>query len=360
MFSLFLFCLFRIFCFQTTYTLSAIVSNRHLPLDQNGQQLVTGEASVLQHNNTYYFYFNNWGNCPGIDCCPTKGGCASCCFNTFPNYTKSCSNLQNGSDPYGLYHTVQSYSTVDFIKWNNLGVALPLASREPGIEFRPCVIFNKKTNLFVMWYENRGQGLKGYEVATSPFPNGPFHTVNSSVAVQGSGKIGDFNIFIDDDDIAYHVRTGFDVVQLNENYTGAASHVVHFTGSGEGPTMFKRNGIYYITTGSVCCACVGGSNIIVHRAKNVNGPWIQQGDVGTRINASTNIHDPNRYVTNAQGSAVFKVGDQYVYLGNQWNTGLKEMPAGPRNHDLLYFGLFHFNDVYIKQMVWEDSIDIHL
>ena len=131
MFSLFLFCLFRIFCFQTTYTLSAIISNRHLPLDQNGQQLVTGEASVLQHNNTYYFYFNNWGNCPGIDCCPTKGGCASCCFNTFPNYTKSCSNLQNGSDPYGLYHTVQSYSTVDFIKWNNLGVALPLASREP-------------------------------------------------------------------------------------------------------------------------------------------------------------------------------------------------------------------------------------
>ena len=38
-----------------------------------------------------------------------------------------------------------------------------------------------------------------------------------------------------------------------------------------------------------------------------------------------------------QGSSVFKVGDQYVYLGNQWNSGLKLTPPGPRNHDLLYW-----------------------
>ena len=42
----------------------------------------------MAHNGSYYFYFNNWGSCPGVDCCADKAGCATCCFNNFPNYTK--------------------------------------------------------------------------------------------------------------------------------------------------------------------------------------------------------------------------------------------------------------------------------
>ena len=45
-----------------------------------------------------------------------------------------------------------------------------------------------------------------------------------------------------------------------------------------------------------------------------------------------------------QASAVFKVGGlapgaetSYVWLGNQWNSGLALTPPGPRNHDLLYW-----------------------
>lgn len=43
-----------------------------------------------------------------------------------------------------------------------------------------------------------------------------------------------------------------------------------------------------------------------------------------------------------QGSAVLNVGKDVVYLGNQWNTGLRETPPGPRNNDLLYWGVFDF------------------
>jgi hypothetical protein len=41
----------------TTVTLS----NTILPLDQNGNKIITGEAGCLEHNGTFYFYFNDWG-----------------------------------------------------------------------------------------------------------------------------------------------------------------------------------------------------------------------------------------------------------------------------------------------------------
>ena len=40
------------------------------------------------------------------------------------------------ADPYGLYHTVQAYQTVDFVTFENLGVALPIQNRLAGTEFR--------------------------------------------------------------------------------------------------------------------------------------------------------------------------------------------------------------------------------
>lgn len=223
--------------------------------------------------------------------------------------------------------------------------------------------------MYVMWYENRGEGLSGYQVATSPTPQGPFRTVNASVNMPGSGRIGDFNIFVDDDGRAFHVRTGFDIVELNEHFTGPSSLLTSLDGHAdeEGPTMFKRDGVYFLTTGSDCCACVGGSSVVVWSAPAPSGPWHRQGDVGSNSGHNhTNAHDPHKYVTKSQGSAVFRVGrsDQFVYVGNQWNSGLNESPPGPRHHDLLYFGLFEFNDgqgaggVTINQMTWHDEIEI--
>ena len=38
----------------------AQVSNVKLPLDNFGNQIYTGEASVLRTSNSFYFYFNDW------------------------------------------------------------------------------------------------------------------------------------------------------------------------------------------------------------------------------------------------------------------------------------------------------------
>ena len=48
-------------------------------------------------------------------------------------------------------------------------------------------------------YEDRGAGLSGYQVATSPTPQGPFTTTHTNVKMPGKGRVGDYNIFVDDD-----------------------------------------------------------------------------------------------------------------------------------------------------------------
>ena len=301
------------------------------------------------------------------------------------------------SNPYLGGHTVQAYKTVDFQTWENLGVALPLDSRLPGIEFRPCVVFNKETGLFVMWYEDRGKEEEGYAVAVSATPSGPFRTVHVNVTMPGSGRTGDFNIFVDDDGAAYHVRTGFDIVKLNANFTGPTEHVASFSTplASEGPAFFKRDGTYYITAGTGCCACIGGSTIYVLSSPDLR-TWTFQGDVGSvpghafdkhspseseellcgdglggglectcvaHCNLSVNVNHPptDNYVSNAQGSAIFKIGDQVIYLGNQWNSGLKETPPGPRNHDLLFWTVFRFDDQgRVEQVVWQDEVEVEI
>ena len=363
---------------------TATLSNEELPLDQNGRKIITGEASVLVHEGSFYFYFNDWGDCPGVDCCDSDSGCASCCFDHPPHPMQACSN------PYGTNHSVHVYDTLDLMTWRDLGVALPLTDRAPGIEFRPCVVYNAATQLFVMWYEDRGVGEHGYAVAVSPTPAGPFITTHTNVDMPGRGRVGDFNIFVDDDGTAYHVRTGFDLVRLNANYTGPDALVSSFTTpkSSEGPAMFKRNGTYYITAGTGCCACIGGSTIYVLTASSLAGPWTYRGDVGSNP-TPFDPHSPNNYVTRAQGSAVLQIGGngpsgQTIWLGacthdatyahpcppypapcfrpgNQWNSGLLETPPGPRNHDLLYWALLSFDaDGAIEQLTRQRDITVVL
>ena len=141
---------------------AAVLDNTKLPLDQFGNKLITGEAGVLHHNGTFYYYFNDWnvGNtCPGVDCCASTSGCGGCCFNkpSKPPHPMrpDCADPTNGSNPYGLYHQFVTYSTRDFATWTYLGVAMPLAARKPGEMMRPHVLWNAKTQLFVLWYEDR-------------------------------------------------------------------------------------------------------------------------------------------------------------------------------------------------------------
>ena len=44
----------------------------------------------------------------------------------------------------------------------------------------------------------------------------------------------------------------------------------------EAPSMFKRNGVFYATYGTCCCACREGSGMTVFTAPKASGPWTRQ------------------------------------------------------------------------------------
>jgi len=335
------------------------ISNSKLPLDQNGNKIITGEAGVLAHDGAYYFYFNDWGTCPGVDCCDSSGGCASCCQTNPPHpLSPGCTNATNGSNPYGLFHQFVAYKTTDFMTWTYLGISLPLSARAPGETMRPHVIYNNATNLFVLWYEDRPE--TGYAVATSSTAAGPFVTIATNVKMPGRGRIGDFDLFVDDDGIAYHIRTGLTVVQLSADFTSPTTLMSEIPTTNEAPVMFKRKNMYYAMTGKDCCYCLGGSNNMYWSAPSLKGPWKYIGDVGSNP-TPFNAHSPNNFVTKAQEQKVFTVptptGMDWIWLGMQWNSGLAETPPGPRHHDLWAFYKFDFNtNGTIKQLQHQDNV----
>ncbi len=341
---------------QSSSSHTVALSNVSLPTDTAGNALITGEASVLAWGGAYYVYFNDWGSCAGVNCCASTGGCADCCFSPpSAQYPDSC--------VYANGHTVVVYRTTDFHTWEPKGVALPLANRKAGIMFRPRVVYRASSNTFLMWYEDRWDGQSGYAIAESASPEGPFVTIADTVHVHGAGRIGDFYVFVDDDGTAYHVRTGVVIEKLSADLTaGTGDYYSLFLPSVEAPVMFKRGNVYYLLAGADCCACAGGSNILVYTADHPLGPFTLQSDVGSNP-SPFDAHEPDHYVTGAQGSDVIRVPGvdgsvQFLWLGNQWVTAGE---AGhPRDHDLLYWTLLRFDGARIQQIVPQNAVTLSL
>ena len=52
---------------------------------------------------------------------------------------------------------------------------------------------------------------------------------------------------------------------------------------------------------------------------------------------------------------------QYVWLGNQFNSGLLQTPPAPRSHDLLYWAVLQFHDNgTVKQLVHEEEATLEI
>ena len=292
----------------------------------------------------------------------SSGGCASCCF--IPS-----TNIYNDTCVFADGHRVLVYATEDLVRWRMLGVALPLGNRPKGIEFRPHVIYNRRSQKFVMWYEDRPPpgaaghkfDSKGYNVAVASSPRGPFKTVFTGVKV--ADVPGDFDLLVDDDGRCYHVQTttndpkainGFAITELDSTYTAPAvprrSATFKAPKPAEGPVFFKRNGSYYILGGTTCCACKGGSSIYVFRSAHPLGPWRYISDVGSVKGAPYNPHSDQNYVTKAQASTVFAAGGELVWLGNQWAS-----KGAVRNSDLLYWSVLRFDGKSSTSMLAEND-----
>lgn len=358
---------------------SVVLSNVELPKDTTGANILTGEASVMQHKGTYYFYFNNWGDCPGVDCC--EHGCWTCCFSGHDDCT------------FFFNHTIVAYKSKDLVSFEPMGVVFApgeFSETNNVTVFRPQVLYNAATDKFVMWYKVKAP--KPYEpghwygVAAADSPSGPFRVV-TSVVPDVHGIVSDAYLFADPESPAdaYLIKEG-SVTKLNASYTGVDEATeqaelpvpesweapIMFTGRVDSATGKRR---YFVIGGHNCCACRGGSNAYVFTALGSPlGDWSFVGDIGDNATqcalqtppvCTRGGHSPLQWIDHAQTSAAFTVQEAgqdeptTVMLSNQWVTA--PPPKRARNQDLLYWNAVRYNASDLPvHITWQNELKLEL
>lgn len=224
---------------------------------------------------------------------------------------------------------VHCYSSKDLYNWKDEGIALAV-SNDPNSEIirgcvieRPKVIFNPKTNKFVMWFhlELRGQGYTAARtaVAVSDIVTGPYAYIRSfrpnagklplNVTEQDQtpsrdnyfqrdiepGQMArDMTLYVDDDGKAYHIAAAEENYTLNislltddfQDFSGTFSRVL-IRMHREAPALFKRKGQYILLSSG----CTGWSpNPASYAvADNIFGPYIPKENPCVGINPANKM-----------------------------------------------------------------------
>lgn len=254
----------------------------------------------------------------------------------------------NKSAPFCGFKT---YSSTDLEHWTDRGFMFDAKTdvwqtRCDGKTygcFRPHVIYNKKTKLYVLWinvYDNR----VGYRVFTSKTPVGPFAevkeptlAVNSDMPVAGLNN-GDHDTFVDDDGTAYLAYTDWRtkgsivIEKLSDDYlTGTGQYVKSVTtGETEAPGLFKRKGKYYVVYSDPNCGYCSGTGASYRMAPSPLGPW----SAGMKISDNSCGGQPSFVST-------IKVNSETIFLfgSDLWNNAAKNEALAN-----FYWAPLSFND----------------
>jgi hypothetical protein len=288
-----------------------IISN----FDEQGNQIIrystVGDAidahdgEIALFNNTYYLYGTSYD-------CGFEWGNKNAPFCGFKVY--SSKDLLNWTDR-GFLFDAKTKVWQTRCNGNTYGC------------FRPHVVFNSKTQLYVLWI-NVYDNVSGYRVFTSKTPVGPFKevaepklAVNSNAPAAGLNN-GDHDTFIDDDGTAYLAYTDWRtkgtivIEKLSADYLTGTGDVVRSVTDGqtEAPGMFKRNGIYYVLYSDPNCGYCSGTGTSYKTSRSPLGPWSE----GKKISDNSCGGQPS-FVSTIKLSS----GNIYLFGSDLWNNAAK-------------------------------------
>eukprot|EP00944_MAST-04C_sp_MAST-4C-sp1_P009554 g9554.t1 len=278
--------------------------------------------------------------------------------------------------------TVNVYKSADLVHWELVQDALQGSPKwlwEDSIIFRPAIVYNKQSKKYVLWLNRlprMGNSLvvktyeyAGFVVGTSSTPYGPFTFEEDEdrcmVQMEHDGG-ADFAILQDDDyegndggtrNRAYILYGAWHHYGMSQsdwrfNYypdwaknghqiaiqeldmatfthpVGPSTRVT--TNGQESPSIFKRNGVYYLVHGNLCCFCERGSDAKVLASRNPLGPF----KYVTNLNNLT----PARDHIQAQSSGIVMVKEfdnttKYLWTGDMWFSS----KSGFKGDDFQYF-----------------------
>lgn len=308
--------------------------------DNKGEHVNAHGGCVIYHDGTYYWYGENR---------PAHG------FTTEAG--------------------VEVYSSTDLVHWTDRGVALAVSAEQGSptergcIMERPKVVYNENTGKFVMLFhlELKGRGYAAAQVgfAESDSPTGPFRFVralrpNAGVwpadfskkdirkakglkesdykewwtpawndamgkglllarDLSGGQMSRDMTVFKDEDGKAYHIYSSEEnltlhIAELTGDYMGYTGRYVRVApgGHNEAPTIFKRDGVYWMITSG--CTGWEPNEARMFRAGSIWGPWEQLPSPFVGEDAHKTFHSQGTYVFGIHGCA-----DSFVFMADRWN-----------------------------------------
>lgn len=348
------------------------ISNILPRVDVHNQSMDIHDGNIIQYEKggLYYFYGVGYGGCHQF----LNFGCAGA--------------LMLGDCGFRINHTVNLYTSPDLSRWTFIRDILPWDGGRPiGIYFRPKVVYNRYTGMYVLWinrvrrtgtFETPNFFDASYVVATSRTPEGPFTVVREKVEALAYKNPGDFALLVDDDDsiqpTAYVAYTSIDnlhriqIEQLTPDYTDTLGRKAT-TGSitplnNEAPILFKRNDFYYLLFGECCCFCREGSNSRVYVSKHPLGPWTDtEYDIDPVTNELINGTIKRRSISGGQESFIIEAmlsnaTKTYIFVSDRWGSG----PT--KASDLQYWQPLQFNDTqsppHIEELQWTDQFTLDI
>ncbi len=240
---------------------------------------------------------------------------------------------EDKADGYLNYIGVSCYSSKDLVHWDHVSTALPSQSMPAeygakGILERPKVIFNSKTDKFVMWMhlDHPGYSHSVAGVAISDSPQGPFKYLGELSPIQGS-TYRDMNLYKDRNGAAYAIFSGDNnaslyAVELNADYTNVKTPMIEGTTwaqivpneSREAPAPFYYNGHYYLLSSGTSGWAPNAAEC--YEAPHILGPWHSIGNPFVGKESNTTFNSQSTFVL-----PVAKHPGCFIYMGDRWNPG---------------------------------------
>ncbi|MBN2652126.1 MAG: family 43 glycosylhydrolase [Spirochaetales bacterium] len=300
---------------------------------------------------------------------------------------------------------VGCYSSTDLYNWKDEGIALAVTEQsghdiEKGcILERPKVIYNPKTQKFVMWFhlELKGQGYTAarFGVAVADNPAGPYKFLYSSRAnagvwplnitdeekidnsaefadgqfsggdddvarkmnviardFEGGQMARDMNLFVDDDGSAYCVYSSEEngtlhISRLTDDFTRHSGEYVRVFPKRwhEAPAIFKKDGRYYLLSSG----CTGWSPNAARSAvaDSIFGPWVELGNPAQGRNPYTGMDHSLTF--GGQSTCVFRVEgtDTWIAMFDIWR------PENAKYGRYVWLPVTFTADGY--KVIWEDE-----
>jgi hypothetical protein len=304
---------------------------------------------------------------------------------------------------------VHSYSSKNLVAWKDEGIALRVVEDDPTHDIaegcileRPKVIYNAKTNKFVMWFhlELKGMGYSAARsgVAVSDRVTGPYEFVKSfrpnagfwpqnvkevhkqpvspdlkseycggkgclpahpdAVNILGRDFKGgqmarDQNLFVDDDGNAYHIYSSEEnstlhISRLSDDYLSEAGKYIRVFSDRymEAPALFKHDGKYFL----IASDCTGWAPNAARLAwaPSIFGPWEELGNPCIGEGADLTFRSQSTFVIPVQGKE-----DAYIFMGDRWK------PANAIDGRYVWLPI-QFNDKGIPVLEWRDKWSLEL